>query len=100
MIYGCWADDQLKKAGKGDGCRVITGKRDMAGWYIAPYYDSREQYLYGYYEDFSVREHLYNFGEVIDVAVEKRIKKQRAVYSCCITTTDRAFYLHRVIRPA
>lgn len=63
----------------------------MVEWYIAPYYDSKEQYLYGYCEDFSGRKHLYNFGEVIDVAVEKRIKKQRAVYSCCITTTDRAY---------
>ncbi len=68
-----------------------VGKKDMIEWYIAPYYNSKEQYLYGYQEDFLGRTYLYNFGEIVNVKVTKREKEQRAVYSCCITTEDRAY---------
>lgn len=68
-----------------------VGKKDMMEWYIAPYYNSKEQYLFGYQEDFLGRTYLYNFGEIVNVKVTKREKEQRAVYSCCITTVDRAY---------
>ena len=63
----------------------------MMEWYIAPYYNSKEQYLLGYQEDFLGRTYLCNFGEIVNVKVTKREKEQRAVYSCCITTADRAY---------
>ena len=68
-----------------------VGKKDMMEWYIAPYYNSKEQYLLGYQEDFLGRTYLCNFGEIVNVKVTKREKEQRAVYSCCITTADRAY---------
>ena len=40
-----------------------VGKKDMMEWYIAPYYNSKEQYLYGYREDF--------WGEPIFTTLEK-----------------------------
>ena len=68
-----------------------VGKKDMMEWYIAPYYNSKEQYLFGYQEDFLGRTYLYNFGEIVNVKVTKREKELYAVYSCCITTADRAY---------
>ena len=68
-----------------------VGKKDMMEWYIAPYYNSKEQYLYGYWEDFLGRTYLYNFGEIVNVKVTKKEKEMRAVYSCCITTEDRVY---------
>ena len=68
-----------------------VGKKDTMEWYIAPYYNSKERYLYGYREDFLGRTYLYNFGEIVNVKVTKKEKEQRAVYSCCITTADRAY---------
>ena len=40
-------------------------------WYIAPYYNSKEQYLLGYQEDFLGRTYLCNFGEIVNVKVTK-----------------------------
>ena len=68
-----------------------VGKKDLMERYIAPYYNSKEQYLFGSQEAFLGRTCLYNFGEIVNVKVTKREKEQRAVYSCCIITADRAY---------
>ena len=40
-----------------------VGKKDMIEWYIAPYYNSKEQYLFGYQEDFLGRTYFTILGK-------------------------------------